>query len=217
MPFHVPFEHRNQSARKLGPIYIGFDQPVSIQKRRKRFNWFAFSGLLTALISPLTLFIIGPLSLVLSLIGLRRGPRGMALVALVLSLISTSLLSLGIFAISHKRHSAHVQHRQRQVVAENKEQTEKTQMILETAEDEFRVFRSEHDHQLPSLEAGMMMTVRHNDGWGNPLRYGIDEEGCSILSAGIDGEFDTQDDLKVSLSGQPQVNKPALDPDLIGE
>lgn len=217
MPFHVPFEHRNPSTRKLGPIYIGFDQSVSIQKRRKRFNWFAFSGLLTALISPLTLFTIGPLALLFSLLGLRRGPRGMAVVALALSLISTSIFSLGIFAIAHKRQAANDRQHQLQVQADNAQEIGETEISLEAAKDELRAFRSEHSHQLPALETGMMMTVRHNDGWGNPLRYGIDDEGCSILSAGIDGKFETADDQRVQLAGQPQVIKQSLESDLMGE
>ena len=141
----------------------------------------------------------------------------MAIVALVLSLISTSLLSLGIFAISHKRHAANHRQQQLQVQAENASQIEQTRISLEAAQDEVRAFRSEHSRQLPALEDGMMMTVRHEDGWGNPLRYGIDEEGCSILSAGIDGKFETTDDQCVRLAGQPQVTKPSLELELTEE
>ncbi|MDG2013636.1 MAG: hypothetical protein P8J33_09030, partial [Pirellulaceae bacterium] len=165
MPFHVPFEHRNPSARKLGPLYIGFDQPVSIQKRRKRFNWYAFTGLLMALVSPITLFVIAPISLLFSLLGLRRGPRGMAIVALVFSLISTTILSLGIYAIAQKNHRSNRIQQSLFIKRENQQQTKLTLATLETSQDELREFRSEHDHQLPNLEDGMAMTVRYEDGW----------------------------------------------------
>ena len=208
MPFHVPFEHRNLSSRKLGPIYIGFDQPVSIQKRRKRFNWCAFTGLLMALVSPLTLFIIAPISLLFSLLGLRRGPRGMAIVALVLSLVSTTILSAGIFAISKKAHHSHRIEQSLIVQRENQPLIEMTMATLKTSQSELRDFRSENKNQLPSLEEGMMMTVRHDDGWGTPLRYGTTDNACLISSAGMDGEFNTSDDLTVKLDGQPKASSP---------
>ncbi len=73
MRCHVPFAYRN---RPPGPIYIGFEQPVSIQRRRGRFNWAGFGGLMLALLSPFTLFMAAPVALLLSLFGMRRALAG---------------------------------------------------------------------------------------------------------------------------------------------
>jgi hypothetical protein len=205
MRYHVPFAHRQRSFRHPGPIYIGFDEPVSIQKRKPRFNWFGFSGLLLALISPLTLFLAAPLALLFSLLGMRRKPRGLATAGLVLSLMATAVLSAGIFGIAHSRQLAHQQHRARIVQLENREQIAQTMGILKTVQDELRQFRSEHGNQLPGLEDGMMMTVRFDDAWEQPLRYGVTTDGCIVRSSGPDREFDTSDDLTVTLDGKPIV------------
>ncbi len=203
MRYHVPFAHRQHHSRNLGPVYIGFDEPVSIQRRKRPFNWYGFTGLLMSLVSPFTLFLIAPLALLFSLLGMRRAPRGMALVGLILSLLATTVLSIGVFNLLDQ----HQRQRSRQLLEishiQNRPQIEATLTILESVQDELRQFRSENDNQLPSLDDGMMMTVRYDDAWDQPLRYGVTEAGCIIRSSGPDQEFDTADDLTVKLDGQP--------------
>ena len=203
MRYHVPFAHRNQRNWTPGPVYIGFDEPVSIQKRKRLFNWCGFTGLMMALVSPFTLFVIAPLALVLSLFGMRRAPRGMAFFGLIISMIATTALSLGIFGIAQSRHHQYQFEQSRIILLENRQEIQETMVLLQSAQDELRQFRSEHDHQLPGLDDGMMMTVRYDDAWDQPLRYGITSYGCIIRSTGPDQKFNTSDDLTVKLDGNP--------------
>lgn len=203
MRYHVPFAHRNRPTRTPGPVYIGFDEPVSIQKRKQPFNWCGFTGLLMALVSPFTLFLIAPLALVLSLFGMRRAPRGMAFFGLILSLVATTGLSLGLFHVAQERQARLQRHQARIAAFEHREEIEQTMVTLEEAQNELRQFRTEHDYQLPNLQDGMMMTVRYDDAWEQELRYGITSDGCIVRSTGPDKEFDTADDLTVNLDGTP--------------
>lgn len=195
MPYHVPFSQRNRQILP-GPIYIGFDQPVSIQKRKGRFNWAAFVGFLLALISPLTLFLAAPLALLFSLFGLRRSPRKMATVATVLSLAGTGVLTL--FVLGSVRHHHHVRH-----VARNHKQITETRVILEQARASIADWRDQHANHLPDLALGMEMTVAWRDAWERELYYEPVRKGCLVRSAGPDGKFQTRDDVTVGVEGLP--------------
>lgn len=215
MRYHVPFAHRKQAAKQRGPVFIGFDEPISIQKRKRPFNWCGFTGMLMALVSPFTLFLIAPLALLFSLFGLRRSPRGMAVWGLVLSLMGTTALSVwSLTAFTHHQRQVARQHHN-QVAVENRREIRKTGLVIEKAIEELREFRTEHNHQLPSLDDGMMMTVRYDDAWDKPLRYGTTDWGCNVRSAGPDGEFDTRDDIVLKLDGKPIVS--SITDELIGE
>jgi hypothetical protein len=200
MRYHVPFSQRNQ-LRPPGPIYIGFDQPVSIQRRRGRFNWSGFVGLLLALISPLTLFLAAPFALLFSLVGLRRSPRGMAVVGTVISLAATAALTLMITgAVRHRVH-VHHQHQRQVVAAENREKTAETAITMKQAEARLLVYREDHKNFLPELAEGMDITVQYRDAWERELFYEPVKGGCVIRSAGPDGEFLTSDDVTCQVSG----------------
>ncbi len=195
MPYHIPFSQRNRQVLP-GPIYIGFDQPVSIQKRKGRFNWAAFVGFLLALISPLTLFLAAPLALLFSLFGLRRAPRKMATVATVLSLAGTGVLTL--FVLGSVRHHHHVRH-----VARNHKQINETRVILEQARASIADWRDQHANHVPDLALGMDMTVAWRDAWERELYYEPVKEGCVVRSAGPDGKFRTRDDVTCRVEGLP--------------
>lgn len=215
MRYHVPFAHRNQPSRNRGPVFIGFDEPVSIQKRKQRFNWAGFIGMLMALVSPFTLFLIAPLALLFSLFGLRKSPRGMAVWGLLLSILGTTALSVWTMVAVSDHHRDSIRHERNIVAMENRAEIRQTQVIIEGALEELREFRTNNDQQLPALDDGMMMTVRHDDAWDTPLRYGTADYGCSVRSAGPDCEFDTLDDIVSKLDGTPMVSSVA--DDLIGE
>lgn len=199
MRYHVPFAHRQH---QTGPVYIGFDEPVSIQKRKGRFNWAAFMGLFLALISPFTLFLIAPLALLLSLFGLRRSPRGMAVVGLVFSLLATTALSLGIYGVATESARQHRYHQQQIFAAHQREEIVETHAVMKVAMQEMDDYRQSHDYSLPDLEDGMMMTVAYTDAWDEALSYQVNSDGCIIRSKGPDKEFHTSDDLLVKLDGK---------------
>ena len=212
MRYHVPFAHRNPSGRpaSLRPIYIGFDEPVSIQNRKHRrrarkgpFNWSGFFGLLLALLSPLTLFVLAPIALLFSLNGMRRAPRGMAFVGLIFSGLATTVLSLGIFAAMSHRHEAAQQYAAHVVSVQNREQIKETRETLAAAQDELRDYRTANENSLPSLTHGMDLAIGYEDAWGKSLMYIALEESCMLLSAGPDGQFDSSDDISVRVDGMP--------------
>ncbi len=199
MRYHVPFAHRQ---RPTGPIYIGFDEPVSIQKRKGRFNWAAFMGLLLALLSPFTLFLIAPLALLCSLAGLRRSPRGMAVVGLVFSLLATTALSIGVYGVATESARKHRYHQQQIMAAQQREEIVETHGVLKVALREMDDYRHANNYFLPDIEEGMLMTVAYTDAWDEALSYQVNSDGCIIRSKGPDREFHTSDDLIVKLDGK---------------
>lgn len=200
MSYHVPFAYRNRPA---GPIYIGFEEPVSIQRRKGRFNWAGFTGLLLALISPLTLFLLSPLALLVCLTGLRRAPRGMATFGTVLALAGSTVLSLAIVGMVHKRTEYRAHQEALLVAVENRQMTAETREVLEEATVGFRDFRQAHDRHLPDLSEGMLMAVQYRDAWDRELFYEPIDEGCLLRSAGPDGQFHTPDDITTEMAGIP--------------
>ena len=202
MRYHVPFSQRNQT-NPPGPIFIGFEQPVSIQRRKGPFNWSGFIGLMLVLVSPLTFFLLAPIALLFSVIGLRRSPRGMAVTGTVLSLAATSVLSLMIFGVVHHQNRDYQRHHDRVVAAQNRSKIAETMNTMKSAEARLIVYRDEHKNYLPELAEGMDMTVQFRDGWQRELFYEPVENGCVIRSAGPDGKFQTRDDLTCKLTGTP--------------
>lgn len=200
MRYHVPFSQRNQQ-NPPGPIFIGFEQPVSIQRRKGPFNWSGFIGLILVLISPLTFFLVAPIALLFSLFGLRRAPRGMAVTGTLLSLAATSVLSLMVIGVSQHRTREHRQHREQIVATQNRSQIAETMSTLKSAEARLIVYRDEHKNFLPELGEGMDMTVQYRDSWKRELFYEPVSAGCVIRSAGPDGKFQTRDDLICKLTG----------------
>ncbi len=203
MRYHVPFAHRQRPhGHRPGPIYIGFDEPVSIQRRRGRFNWFGFMGLLMVLISPLTLFAIAPVALIFCLIGMRRSPRGMATVGLVLSVMATAALTLGVIGVAS--HNAELQNARQRAWETHQRQIEirKTNAILDDAKQELREFRAENDFNLPGALDGNIMMVQYLDAWETELRYEPNPDGCIVRSAGPDKRFSTSDDVIAKLDGK---------------
>ncbi len=90
MAFHIPFEHRQRNRQQYGPIYIGFDVPA--RRPRRQFNWWGFHGLWLSLASFLTAGLLSPIPLLISLIGLRKGPgRKMAAAGTIFSVLGTGL------------------------------------------------------------------------------------------------------------------------------
>ena len=95
MAFHVPFSQRPSGRQHVyqGPIYIGFDEPRLVN--RKKFNWWGFNGLFLFFLS---LGLLSPITLLISLVGLRRRPRKMAVAGTLFSLIGVGVMAAVITA-----------------------------------------------------------------------------------------------------------------------
>jgi hypothetical protein len=211
MAFHIPFEHRQRNRKQYGPIYIGFDVPSP--RPRRKFNWWGFHGLWLSLASFLTAGLLSPIPLIISLVGLRKGPgRKMAAAGTIFSILGTGLfLSLVFGSISHdqhRRHIAHVQH-QKHVVSK---QVETTEAMMEVASKELTEFRDANNGKLPNWVDCNMLMIKHEDPWGKSLRFDADAEDWGTLrSAGPDSQFDTGDDLTQRIDGQTDRETASLD------
>ena len=195
MTFHVPFEHR----RRGQPIYIGFDVPPT--RVRTPRNWFGFFGFGLSIFAILTAGVLSPIALLFSLIGMRRQPRRLATAGTVLGTIGTLMLagviSAGVF--SHSKHQRHVTRERQSKV--NRVLTEKTSTTLKLASKEFEEYSQANDGNLPAWIDANMVAIKHQDAWGESLRFDAEKEGGKLRSAGADHRFDTKDDVILKVEG----------------
>lgn len=199
MAFHVPFEQRNR--KHYRPIYIGFDVPA--RRPRKKFNWWGFNGLWLSLASFLSAGLLSPIPLLISLVGLRKGPgRKMALAGTFFSILGTGLfLSIVFGSISHEKHQHYVAKlKQQKLVVAN--QVETTESMIAVASQELEEYRDSNDGNLPNWIDCNMLMIKHEDPWGKSLRFDADADDWGTLrSAGPDFEFDSADDLTQRIEG----------------
>ena len=191
MSFHTPFHRRASSRQHLGTIYI--NEPPTPKKRK--FNWWGFNGMCMSFVSLLTLGVLSPLALLLSLIGLRRPGKGMAAVGTMVSLVGIALITaITITAVSSHQH--HVARLAKQKQARiNTVKIKKTQGLLAEAYDGLVEYRGQHEGHLPEDIEGNMLVVPHIDPWGQALRYEPEAGFALVRSAGPDQEFLSPDDL----------------------
>lgn len=201
MPFHVPFNQRASHRQTMGPIYIGFEPPAP---PRRKFNWWGFNGMWMSAASLLTAGFLSPLTLLISLNGLRKPGKKMAFVGTVISLagitLATSLVASGV------AHHRHVVHRREQAKQERiiKKQVAETGKVLAVAQERLVEYRGAHDGQLPEDIEGNMLMVSFVDAWGESLRFEPAADHALIRSAGPDRRFLTPDDLTGEVSGQTE-------------
>lgn len=196
MAFHVPFSQRPSGRHQAQPIYIGFEPP---RRRRAKFNWWGFGGIFVFFLS---LGLLSPIALLMSLLGLRRKPRKMAVVGTGLSLVGTGIIAaIIISSIHHAEQMKHnrVMARQRIQVAR---QVEDGNALLVYAASEFEEFRDSHEGRLPSDLDGNALALKHVDPWDQEIMYEVDTENAALRSAGPDKEFFTRDDLTYTIDGE---------------
>jgi hypothetical protein len=149
---------------------------------RTQTNGLAIGGFVVSLVGILTCGVISPIALILSLVALKKQPRGFAIAGTVIGGIGTLMIA-GIVVVIF-------------AVPEFKQGLE-TGLVIAEAHTIIESHRGEND-ALPSEEEGNRLIEDLEDGWGNPLRYELDGEKPVIRSAGPDGEFDTKDDIPPS-------------------
>ncbi len=153
----------------------------------------------------LSLGILSPFGLLLSLVGLRRSPRSLAKVGTLLSLIGT--LATGTVAgTAYFAHQSEIQnHIARRSRVQIAKQVEKTEVLLATARDELDEYKESHDGLLPSEIDCNMLMLKHFDPWKKELRFeAVDSDFGYIRSAGPDGEFNSKDDVLRKINGQTE-------------
>lgn len=200
MSFHVPFNQRPSGRNSLpGPIYIGFEVPAE-RPRSSRFNWWGFHGLWMSFGSLLTAGFLSPIPLLISLIGLRRPGRVMASIGTVVSLLGT-LLATSISWNVYQQAQVFAEQRQKaEVAALNRENVNKTNVLLGLASAEIEQYQQEHEGEFPSDMDGNLLVIKYVDPWGESLRFDRERDHSSIRSAGPDGHFYTDDDVTLRLN-----------------
>ena len=205
MAFHIPFEHRNQGTPG-SPIYIGFDAPVSHSVRQRQsqgWNWWAFFGFPMSLFALVFTFgLLSPVALLLNLIGLRKRPRKLATAGTLVSLIGTSILVF--FVVGGVASQMHDHHAQQRAMAriEIQKATAATRVVLSDATAELVEFVEDNEGFLPSDIDACILMLKHEDAWGEPLRYDELQKGGVVRSAGPDCIFDNDDDLTETVEGK---------------
>ena len=200
MSFHTPFHQRASNRTHYGTIYI--DQPPAPPKRY--FNWWGFNGMCLSFLSLLTLGVLSPLSLLLSLIGLRRQGKGMAAVGTMTSLLGIAIITTITLTAVNARHQRLQNIALREQAQVNAVKIQKTQTLLAQAYDDMVEYRGQHEGYLPADIEGNMLVVGYSDPWGQALRYEPEAGFALLRSAGPDQEFLSPDDLlkKVSVSSE---------------
>ena len=199
MAFHVPFSQRPSGRQQSQPVYIGFGPS---RRKRPKFNWWGFNGLFLFFLS---LGVLSPVALLISMMGLRRNPRKMAVAGTMLSLVGTLIIGGVVFhAVQHHQKYKHrkMMARQQRVVAQ---QVERGSALLAFAAEEFEEFRDDHEGKLPCDLDGCALALKHVEPWKNEIMYEVDQDAAGLRSAGPDGKFFTPDDLKYRIEGETEL------------
>lgn len=137
-----------------------------------------------------TFGLLCPLGMLLSFFGLFARKRGIAVAGLILGGIGSLFVMAGVGAVALAATSVH--HYQVEVP-----KIEQTREVLHQACIEIETYRQENE-KLPEGIEGNKLVLKFEDGFGNAVRYEPEEDGdYGIRSAGSDGTFDTDDDLRV--------------------
>lgn len=148
----------------------------------------------------MTFGLLCPLGLLLSFFGLFAKKRGIAIAGTIIGGIGTSIVAVGIGSIAMAANAVH--HYQVEVP-----KIQETRQVLDTACVEIESYRQENN-KLPEGIEGNKLVLKFEDAYGNSVRYEPEEDGkFAIRSAGIDGQFDTSDDLRM-LNTERALNEP---------
>ena len=129
-------------------------------------------------------FCTGPVGLIISLIALRKQPRGLAIAGVVIGSLTTLVggccgLAFYLVAPFVKPALTTVEHFG----------------VVKSAVD---VYYTKHDKRLPkSIDDLNLSTDSRLDGWGTQMRFepGADGKSWKLVAASADKAFDTEDDM----------------------
>ena len=149
---------------------------------RTQTNGLAIGGFVVSLVGILSCGLISPIALILSLVALKKQPRGLAIAGTVIGGIGTLLIA-GL-AVAW-------------VAIPDIQNVFKTSIAMAEAHTIIESNRGEGD-ELPGDDEGNRLIEDIEDGWGNPLQYEVDGARFVVRSAGPDGKFGTEDDIPPS-------------------
>ncbi len=141
-------------------------------------NGLGLAGFIVSLVGIVSCGLTAPIGLILSLVALKRPPKGLAIAGLVIGFVGC-LEGVGAVILGVKFVKPMVE--TMAVLAE-------TQQELE---DRYR-----DTHEIPTAAEGQELIADRIDGWGTAIQYAPGESGFTLRSAGLDTIFGTEDDLK---------------------
>ncbi|HAY79231.1 MAG TPA: hypothetical protein DCY79_05430 [Planctomycetaceae bacterium] len=164
-------------------MYIGFDPP-------KPSNGLGTTGFVVSLCSLLTCGLFSPIGLLLSVMALRKGPRGLATAGTLLGLLGMVPWAMTGLAV----HNANDAHARRQEIRINRVAEQETHRQIDHVWAKLEDHRVEHGTYPAGIE-GNKLAIPYVDGWNNSLRYEIHDNAVVVRSAGPDAEFESGDDV----------------------
>lgn len=208
MAFHIPFNQRASAQHRPGPVYIGFDVPI---RARQRFNWWGFNGMWMSFASLLTAGFLAPLPLLVSLNGLRKPGKKMALTGTIVSLagiaFATTVVVVSISEHNHHQRQAQRRHDQKVLT----KQVAATNALLATAGQEISEFVAESGGFIQDEIEANMLVLKYVDPWKESLRLDAAGPQLAVRSGGPDKTFDTADDLTLVVSADsPAVESASM-------
>ncbi len=173
---------------------IGYRPPQPIGPPNE--NGFGIAGFITSVIGLITCGSLSIFAILLSAIGLRKEPRGLAIAGLMLGLVGiVELLVVCVVLMAVWRTSA---------VAIGGAQSFGTRVILEKQANLIgEQWRS--GGELPTQEAGDRLVKFQRDSWGRAIEYETDGSSFSLRSSGRDGVSGNQDDVVVGPFADPDA------------
>jgi hypothetical protein len=159
-------------------------EPLPPLPYERQTNSIGTAGFVVSLVGVLTCGLLSPIGMILSLIGLGKEPKGLAIAGSIIGGLGSLLFfitGLGILAGLF-------------VALIPKGQVDETEAVLAMALRAIET-RADETGELPSVDEGRDLISGLEDAWGNPLRYDPGQESFTVRSAGRDGVFDTVDDI----------------------
>lgn len=198
--------NKHHSKPTKPPVYAEFKRP------KRKFNWWGFHGLWLSLLSLMSAGFLSPLSLLISVNGMRRkkGPRKAAAAGAAISLFGIVLAGLIVssFVRSNYQHQQRLKNRKMAVrLADQKRNAKK---LVATAIKELEQYRESHQGFLPSVIDSNMLVIKHTDPWGEELRFDLRKDDGVVRSAGPDMIFETPDDVVTPVEGEIETESALL-------
>jgi hypothetical protein len=157
-------------------------------------NGLGIAGFIVSLVGIFTCGLLAPVGLILSAVGMRKEPRGLAVAGLVMGILGLlEAAAVVVFFVLA------VQSASRGIAALGPHFT--TITAIPAAGMRIKMYSDKHGAALPADVDGNTEIAAMRDGWGHPLRYHqVNATEFEIRSGGPDGLFDTADDLNESLN-----------------
>ncbi len=161
-------------------------------------NSLGTAGFVLALVGWVSCGFLCPLGFLLSLFGLGKQPRGLAIAGTIIGGLGSTFLAFFGFALVMGLLGIGA-------VVDSTIALAETYTAMSQAADDVRQKYNENE-TLPGDTTGTVIVSKHIDGWSNPLRYRmVNDKEFELISNGPDGLADTADDV---VSDYPAVPPP---------